>query len=239
MENERIPKILFVGNSYTYFQNLPERVSEIAAAAGSPVLTDSVSAGGHRLCELTDPSDECGILLEQKRKAGRYDVVFLQDYSTEPIRHPERFAQSMRYWVSSFHADGARVILYQTWARKQGSVDLTANNLTNRTMTVRLEAAYRNAALSCGADLSPVGSAFYEVNSEYPGIELYQADKSHPSDAGTCLAALCHWALISGQSVSGLSYPCGSVPEETLSFLRAAADRAVAEHGILFGKSNF
>ena len=57
-------------------------------------------------------------------------------------------------------------------------------------MTAQLAEAYTRAANDNGAYVIPAGLAFARAIERRPQLNLYVADKRHPSVAGTYLAAL-------------------------------------------------
>ena len=76
-----------------------------------------------------------------------------------------------------------------------------------------------------GCLLSPVGTAFYDVNTNHPEVVLYTEDNSHPTLSGSYLAALCHFAVLYGVSPLSVPYtPAGVEPEEAAILKQAAAD---------------
>src|SRR5690349_6622272 len=72
-------RVLFIGNSYTYFNNLPQMFAGLSASAKPPqtVETEMVVVGGATLKGLW----ENGRALEAL-KGGRWDYVVLQEQST-------------------------------------------------------------------------------------------------------------------------------------------------------------
>ena len=92
-----------------------------------------------------------------------------------------------------------KLVLYATWGRKAGSVDLEILEMTTQSMAYALRDSYQTAAQTYGATVSPVGMNFLRVYNEHPEIELYDPDFSHPSYNGTCLVALTHYKTIFGE----------------------------------------
>ena len=87
------------------------------------------------------------------------------------------------------------VMMYMTWGRKNGDPQWAPIS-TFDGMNDRLRSAYLRMADSVQGSVSPVGSAWKYVRENYPSIELYNADESHPSVAGTYLAACTFYASI-------------------------------------------
>ena len=202
--------ILFIGNSYTYFSDLPTLFSSLCAANGQEVRVDSVTCGGRRLYEnlnefMSDfnPDDEYSKKISELVEETEYDVLFLQEQSCLPIVEPQMFLAGV---VGLSTIIGAwRTVLYATWGRADGSDTLTHFGWTRESMTKGLYDAYCQAAEIAHAEVSPVGLCFAKIVESHPEIDLYDPDKSHPSYAGTCVAALSHYKTVFGEMPRDLS----------------------------------
>ena len=231
---ERSPlRVLFIGNSYTYYNEVWTMFEGIARADGRAVITDHVTKGGWTLEKMASLDDEYGKQVQEKLTdpEAHYDVVFLQEQSLLPAIAPELFFAAVRRLCQKVREEkGADVVLYQTWGRKTGSPQLEENNLTNESMTKLLAKSYGAAADECETALSPVGTAFYDVYTHHPEIELYNPDRSHPSAIGTYLAALCHFATVYQKTPIGNTYAPTDADAEAVQILQQAA------HDAVFGK---
>ena len=202
--------ILFIGNSYTYFSDLPALFASLCAANGQEVRVDSVTCGGRRLYEnlnefMSDfnPDDEYSKKISELVEETEYDVLFLQEQSCLPILNPQMFLAGV---VGLSTIIGAwRTVLYATWGRADGSDTLAHFGWTRESMTKGLYDAYCQAAEIAHAEVSPVGLCFAALVESHPEIDLYDPDKSHPSYAGTCVAALSHYKTVFGELPHDLS----------------------------------
>lgn len=178
-------QILFLGNSYTYYHDMPKTLfSELAAAGGYEVAVTQITHGGYRLCQYADPSDEEGKHLRETIEGKYYDYAVLQEQSVNPITNEAQFLEGIRDVMALIPAD--QFILYATWGRNDGSPDLEKLGLTREEMTEKLSAAYHKAAQLYGGRVAEVGKAFLA----YPNKdELYISDLSHPSAVGSAIAA--------------------------------------------------
>jgi hypothetical protein len=197
--NTRGTRLLFIGNSYTYFNNLPAIVQRLGEAAGvGPVDVRMVAPGGMRLEDHWRAADAHTALRE-----GPWDVVVLQEQSTlgvdwfldgrTRVSTDEVFAPAVDRWVGRVREAGARPVLYLTWARKATREDQAG-----------LNRAYGRAARRTGAEVAPVGLAWQRSRSGSPEVELYADDGSHPAPAGSYLAASTLVARVFGKSPVGL-----------------------------------
>ncbi len=216
-------RILLIGNSYTYYNELWDRLSELATLAGIDARIDHVTKGGAILAQMLDPNEACGAEALQKLTTERYDAVVLQDNSLRTIRDREGFETDIKRLHELIKANGAIPLLYQTWARRAGSSKLTQYNLTPESMTNVIARAYREVGAAIGARVAHVGDAFYDVVCNHPEINLYDPDGTHPSPAGTALAALCIFIAIFDRSPEGLPFTFGTDSEEQAAILRRAA----------------
>src|SRR5262245_18165046 len=180
---DEVTRVLFLGNSYTYFNNLPEMFAKLAAASGERVEVRMVAPGGWRLKDHWEKGDARKTLRE-----GGWDYVVLQDQSTLGVQYfvdgqarvtsDEVFRPASEQWASEISDAGATPVFYLTWARKATPEDQAP-----------LNRAYLAAARATLARVAPVGIAWADVRQLEPALELYVDDGSHPAPAGSYLAA--------------------------------------------------
>lgn len=227
MDRERPHSALFVGNSYTFFNQLGSLFCGCARSAGYDFTADTLASGGYYLGQYLYLSDPMHREFEE-RMARRYDVVFLQEHSTGPILDYDGFAGAVKSIAGRLPAS-ARVVLYETWGRREDSETLAALGMTGQAMTEALAKAYRRVGAELGLEVSPVGEVFRQVCVRYPHIGLYGPDGSHPSPAGSYLAALTHFYTCTGQAPSAVTYD-GELEPSVARALRSVAS------AILIGK---
>jgi hypothetical protein len=200
-------RVLFIGNSYTYFNNLPDLLGRLAKAGGQrTVETRMVAPGGFTLKDHWEKKQALDALHE-----GTWDYVALQDQSTLGINYlldgkvrvtsDELFRPWASRWAAEIAKVGATPIFYLTWARKDTPDDQAALNY-----------AYMRAARESRARVAPVGMAWAQVRREHPSLGLYVEDGSHPSTAGSYLAACTLYATLFGRSPEGLPPKIVGVP---------------------------
>ncbi len=191
-------RVLFVGNSYTFYNEMPTIFQNLVEENGVEIQVDSVTKGGRQLASNFNPENEEAKLLRQYLSQNHYDVCFLQEQSVKPVLQPELFVQSVKDTFDLLRPSCSRVILYETWGRKEGSTKLEKLGMTSGDMTLHLARAYQKAADAIGSVCSRVGLAFRRVSDSHSEIELFQPDLSHPSYEGSCLAAICHYKTVFG-----------------------------------------
>lgn len=239
-------KILFIGNSFTYYSDIPELFRQVATAAGDSVVVDSVTQGAWTLTKFADEKDEYGKIVDEKLKASNdYDAVVLQEQSTRPLDNYSAFlsaAKALQTKIKATQTD-CRIYLYSTW----GYADEAATRkMTIPEMEAKLRTAYENAASAMKVNVSYVGKAFTEVynahkevndecfanpdkfaDSAEKGFYLYfKDDNKHPSYSGAFLSACVHVATILDTDPR-LSTFTGELDAATASALKEAAYNAV------------
>jgi hypothetical protein len=186
---EKQIRVLFIGNSYTSTNDLPQMIEQLARAGRQPTLQHaSLTPGGKTLQQHWEGGDAKKLISSQA-----WDFVVLQEQSTSPLSQPERTVEYARRLQDEIKPTGAKTILYLTWARQ--AKPETQTQLNN---------VYRKAAQETGALISPVGMAWAAALKDDPTLVLYNADGSHPSPAGTYLAACVFYAVLYQQSPEGL-----------------------------------
>ena len=181
-------RILFLGNSFTFFNDLPKMIGDILHAEVGRSLR-----GGAYLFQHLDPADELYAQTHKLLTEERWDYVVLQDQSRGTITHREEFLQAVRTLCPLIRAAGAKPILYETWAYREGSEILASTGLTFEEMQQKLSDGYAAAAAENDALLAPVGQAFAKARTT---TALYCEDDYHPDVPGSCLAAQIFAAVI-------------------------------------------
>lgn len=221
--------VLFIGNSYTYVNDLPGRLHLLALAQmdGPPIETTQVTAGATALEDhWNNPAVKSAIT------AGGNDFVVLQGQSVEPALDPASFQTYAALLGGAVKAANAKPVFYETWARKAGSdvyLETWSGGSPDALQDILL-AQYAKATTDAGAKLAPVGEAFRSIVKSAPQIELYDPDGSHPSAAGTYLAACVFYDALTGKTFTATGAIPDGVPVGDAKLLRDAAAQAVAAH---------
>jgi hypothetical protein len=177
-------RVLFIGNSYTYFNNAPEMFAALTRAAlpARPVETRMVALPGQTLVSLWERSEAREVL-----RSSKWDYVVLQDQSQLGdalrggrfvVNRPTLLHWGARMFDSEIRRAGARTVLLLTWSRR-----------AEPHQQADLDFAYDSVAREVGAALAPVGPVWQRARQENPGLELYAPDGSHPSPIGSYVLA--------------------------------------------------
>ncbi len=229
LDKSKTYKILFVGNSYTYCNDMPTRYfGEIMEAAGYSVKILSLTKGGWTLLNSSNARDELGSKVDSILKNQEFDFVILQEQSMTPAVNSGSFYNAVKRLDNKIRESGATPVLYATWGRKQGSGDLTATGLIAETMTWKLAASYEHMGQTHDIPVAHVGLAFWDIVQNERRVNLFDTDLSHPNAAGSYLAALTIFARITGIDPTTVDYE-GGVNPTIEPILKEAARKAAFE----------
>ncbi|MGQ0801319.1 MAG: hypothetical protein ACT4NL_14575 [Pseudomarimonas sp.] len=181
-------RVLLLGNSLTYFNDLPAMLVAIAAQAGKTLRADSFTLPNASLQDHFRSSE-----VREALFGNNYQWVILQQ---GPSSLPESQVH-LRRWTLRMDGlirdAGARPALYMVWpaANFGGSFD-------------SVRRSYSNAALKVDGMFIPAGEAWRAGWRLNPDLPLYGGDRFHPSALGTYAAALSMFAALYRQSPVGL-----------------------------------
>lgn len=174
-------RILFLGNSFTFYHDLPLLVKEMLSCE-----VQAHTRGGARLAEHLNPETEMGAKTLKALREEKWDYVVMQEQSFAPIGNFEAFLKSVKALCTLIKESGATPVLYATWAYREGTDKLSSTGLTYNEMADALRKNYYKAAEETGAFVADAGALFTKTRAL---ITPYEPDNYHPSEAGTVLAA--------------------------------------------------
>lgn len=190
--------VLFIGNSFTFFYDVPSLFNSLCEKDGRSVDVESVTCGGWTLERHASVDDKCGKTVDEKLKSGKkYDVIILQEYSNRPIENYDSFLGGCKALAEKIRADNesARIILYETWGYGDEFEYLKEKAWKSEAMFERLEKAYADAAKEINAEVSHVGRGMVSLY-RTTSIDPYDRDRKHQSYAGSYLAAVTHFLRV-------------------------------------------
>ncbi len=221
-------RVLLVGNSYTRFNMMPHllaRLSEEVAGA-RPLAVEAEARPGRTLRMHWRDGRALALI-----RSGGFEQVVLQDHSMRTVDRPAEFAEYVARFTQEIQARSGRVVLYATWPRHP-TARLYRQHPWLRSfdqMAEQVDAAYRGAAEHSAAALAPVGPAFERALLSYPQLSLYRNDATHPSMAGSFLAACVLYGTLSGVDPTRSSYvPYELAPADAELIKRIAAETLAA-----------
>ncbi|MCC6661521.1 MAG: hypothetical protein IT437_11615 [Phycisphaerales bacterium] len=204
-------RALFIGNSFTARNDVPGLIAAMAKEKGHTLTSRLISRGGASLKMHFNKGDATKAI-----ESGDFDTVVLQEQSTLPVKNAERFHENVRLFDPVIRAAKARMVLYLTWARRHSP--------QNQAL---LTDAYASIGNELKAVVAPAGVAWQRVLRARPDITLHDKDDSHPTLAGSYLAACVLFATLFGESPVGTPAPDG-IPPGDAQLLQAAAWQSIA-----------
>ncbi|TNE52955.1 MAG: DUF4886 domain-containing protein [Bacteroidetes bacterium] len=192
--------VLFIGNSFTFMNDMPFTFQAIAQSKGKSIFVDTVVEGGKNF-EYHASQQETF----DKIKSRKWDFVVIQGHSNElaqPDSKVDRktfpYAQKL---VDSIRANSSctQIVLYMTWGYKYGNHRWNPI-ATYDSMQLRIHNQYLRFADLLNARVSPVGAVWKSIRDQYSGINLYDPDNHHPSPEGSYVSACTFFASIFGES---------------------------------------
>ena len=225
---------LFVGNSYTAFNDLAMLTAGFATASGCAVRFESINPGGAR---FSTHAGNAGTL--DRIRTGGWDAVVLQNQSQVPgFRPADVRAMSLPHAVTlantAREADpDPRVVYFVTWGRRDGDADNCGYYplvCTFEGHTQALAEGYAMYATETMGELSPAGAAWALVRGDaarpFDETALWSGDGSHPSLRGSYLTAAVMHYVLQGESPVGSSFD-GGLDAADAAYLQDMAARAV------------
>jgi hypothetical protein len=202
-ESKKTTHVLFVGNSYTYRNNMPKIFEEIAESKGEEISVSHITRGKYTF------------YLQSKRKKlyralhnQDWDVIVLQGSSRDMLRDSVRFkrrtypALDKMMGMIQKNQRNAKVYFYMTWPYRKG--DPKTKRFSNPDSMLRAVAAgYNNLRNRYKVPVIPVGKVWRSYSITYPDANLYLKDNSHPSYEGSYLVACTMYSAIYGKSPLG------------------------------------
>lgn len=209
---EKITHILFLGNSYTYYNGLPSLISDMALRENKNVVVTQITRGGELLEEYA-----VSAMVKETIEKGNFDFVVLQEQSTAPLFQPEQVTYpAIRTLAKLIRDNKAEPILFMTWAREYGdsirtkmlpgkfyydvfaSFDEAQDSLAN---------SYLKIGKEINAKVAPAGLVWKEIFRRHPDLVLWRPDHNHPTETGSVIAAYSIFATIFDESVTKLRCP--------------------------------
>jgi hypothetical protein len=223
-------RVLFLGNSHTYVNQLPCLVQRLASSLQPGINLEVVAVARDGATLEQHWADSSTRTLLQDRA---WDFVVLQEQGRRPVEHHELTSAAVRRFADAVRRVGARLVLYIPPVALRRSSELP-----------RITAVYQQIAAATQSTIAPVAQAWEDVRRADTTLRLHGADGVHASAMGSYLSACVLLAAITARSPEKvapllLRRPYGSAPAtvaipDTIERSRAralqvAAWRAVRE----------
>jgi hypothetical protein len=225
---------IYIGNSFFYYNNsLHGHVTQLVKAADPKrawrTVSVTISGSGsdwHDVDSYFRPNALSRYSFDANNKVvfNKFDILFelayIGDCSQCPV-HPELkpvFFEQAKKNADTVRKYGTKPVFFMTWAYADAPE-----------MTAQLADGYTQAGNDNDAYVIPAGLAFARSIKQRPELNLYVADKRHPTLAGTYLAACTVYAALFKKSPVGLAYTAG-LDEATVKHLQAVAWETVQDY---------
>lgn len=226
-------RILFIGNSFTYFNNMPDIVKGFASATQRPVITGMHAPGGVSVGDISqgNMAHMNNPLLFSLIRSKAWDVAVIQDNQGRFVRDSAQFpasslvVQGHLNIMDSVKANNscAKIVLFGGWAWKNG---MPPYGNTGIESIRRILVNYRVLNDTMKETIAPIGEAWIKAVNYLPAVDLWDPDEAHPSYAGSYLTAAAIFSTIFGAPTGTTNYN-GSLSAAAASALRAFSDTAV------------
>ena len=190
-------KILFIGNSFTFYWNLPSLVESMAKERGITLDVYQSTAGGAALKDHWEGNR--GLTSKNIIANNDFRTIILQDHSTSPLLKTDESKEYFSRFIKLINMNKSKVILYGTWT-------YPANPLIGKSFigVDPIQYVLKPIADQTNSKIAPVGTAFRLFQQKYPEIPIFTSDNKHPSAIGTYLAACVFFKMLTGESPLGL-----------------------------------
>lgn len=228
--SQQTKKVLFIGNSYTDFNDLPSMIASMANNTGDQLIHDKNTPGGYRFLNHANNATTLA-----KIQSNTWDYVVLQAQSQEAAFSQSQMQSQLFPYATTLsnlirqNNPCSQPIFYMTWGRQNGD----SSNCpylpwvcNYESMDNVIRSSYEYMADQNDAKLAPVGSVWRYLRTHHSTINLYNADESHPSLAGSYAAACALYTIIYKKDPSLISWN-GSLSAQTAQIIRLAAKTIV------------
>jgi hypothetical protein len=202
-------RVLFIGNSFTYANDMPAMFEGIALhrQPNKKIQVSSATEGGYALWQHAGDDNTKNALM----RAGPWDFVVLQDQSEMPLKESsskvmDQWCVWFDKWIRSYHA---RPVLLMTWC-----------DLNKPEDQVAISKVYRDIGVKLNAMVIPAGELMLEVTQKEPEIPLYDDDGHHPGQNGSYLVA----CLLCNMLMHAQSESVGTMPDHAFEVTKAAVN---------------
>ena len=217
-------RVLFIGNSHTFHNDVPKMFESMARAGGHSVRADMVAHGGWTLLDHAKSAETT-----QKIRSEEWDFVVLQEQGDVPS-FSSSLKQDMYPAIRGLHneisARGADTVLFMTWGHRDGSLAEGVGGYSAESAVV--ETAYVKIGNELDVAIAPVGVAWWTAMQNAPSLSLWVDDGNHATKEGSYLAASVLYHVILGRSPERNSYTAGLSSNWALFFQTVAAETVSA-----------
>ncbi len=184
-------RVLMLGNSATYSNDMPNFLQKV-----TNFEVFHITQGKASLSDFLNTSKNVGFLFS-KVMDDKWDYIVLQDLTLNPSINPQIYEKNIANFVKIFQEKETQLVVYETWAYREGAQKLIDNNMSSEQMFLKTTKTCSEVAKKFGLVLARVGEAFYERGEQ----NLLVEDGCHPNNNGSRLAGCVIADAIMGTSL--------------------------------------
>jgi len=185
--------ILFIGNSFTFYWNLPSQVEKMSIEIGLNWKVKHISIPSATL-QIHWNNQDLKSLLESEK----FDHIIIQEHSSTPLENQD-LTKTYFEKIMSLIPESTQVHFFSTWMYPS----IQYLNVKNDEFPI--EKNIQEIIKGYDVKIIPVGRAFKLFNEKYPFFKLLMEDDKHPNSNGSYLASCIIFSHISGKSSVNLS----------------------------------
>lgn len=222
--------ILFIGNSSTYYNDMPKMVKGLANADGMSCNVDAVTASNYNLTKFSTTTNSYYKKIVKAINSKTYDYVVLQDHRENVIESLSNSKKAIKALNALMQGKKSKVILYETQADKISKAFLINNHnvtLSHSDIDYYLLRNYSYIGNKYSLPVAACGINYTRFNTLFPTTELYNSDNIHPKVAGSYLAACTLYQTIFGKSAFGNAFLPGSTYDTSKLLDSMSVEKAV------------
>ena len=221
-------KILFIGNSFTFYWNLPSQVEKMSIERGLNWEVTHFTVPSARLKDHWNNPDLKSIL-----ESETFDHVIIQEHSTNILTAEQGNPKFYFDQITSLIPDSTSIHFFSTWMYPSME-DLNINN-----EEYPIEESIKQIIDGTTATIIPVGRAFKLFQERYPQLDILMEDNKHPNPNGSYLASCIIFSHISsetslnlskrykGKDSKGVDIYYSIVEDEVLTLLQQISDEVI------------
>ena len=229
-------KVLFVGNSFTSFNDLSMVFYQLANAAGRKTVVGMHAPGGVSVGDISQGTSAHmnNPVLFDLIRSQNWDYLVLQDnqgrfvnnYGVFPssslvIEGHIRIRDSLKYYHPC-----AKMIWFAGWGPKSGFPPYASSG------TELIDKIYNNYIFlqdTAAEVIAPIGPAWKRIIFNYPSINLWDSDDTHPGIFGTFLTAAVIYSTVYKSNPTESAYIVSGISANEAILLKTAAFQTVTD----------
>jgi hypothetical protein len=221
-------KILFIGNSFTFYWNLPSQIEKMSIERGLnwnvthftvPSATLKIHWNNPDLISLLENED--------------FDHIIVQEHSTNILTNADGNSKFYFGQIRSIIPVSTQIHFFSTWMYPS----MEQFNIDNEEYPI--EESIKEIIEGTTTKLIPVGRAFKLFQEKHPQFSLLMEDEKHPNSNGSYLASCIIFSHLSEESSvnlskrykgldnKGVEIYYSIVEDEVLPFLQQISDEVI------------